>query len=258
MKNHPIVPWIGGKSRLAKQILPLFPEHVSSVEAFAGGAALFFRKDPAKSEVLNDINGDLVNLYRVVQHHLEEFIRHFKWSLVSRQMYAWLNITRPETLTDIQRAARFYYLQRQGFGGKIESRTFGTATTSPPKLNLLRIEEDLSQAHLRLAQAAIECVPWEECIRRYDRPHTLFYLDPPYWGTEGYDVAFGLEQYDRMADLARAIQGKMIISVNDIPEMRQAFAGLSIATAEISYTVGGPGRAGKKSRELIIANFPIS
>lgn len=258
MRNHPIVPWIGGKSRLAKQILPLFPEHVCYVEAFAGGAALFFRKEPAKSEVLNDINGDLVNLYRVVQHHLEEFIRQFKWSLVSRQMYAWLNITRPETLTDIQRAARFYYLQRQGFGGKIEGRTFGTATTSPPKLNLLRIEEDLSQAHLRLAHATIECVPWEECIRRYDRPHTLFYLDPPYWGTEGYDVAFGIEQYDRMAELARTIQGRMIISVNDIPEMRQSFAGLSIASAEINYTVGGTGRSGKKSRELIIANFPIS
>lgn len=255
MRNHPIVPWIGGKSRLAKQILPLFPEHVCYVEAFAGGAALFFRKEPAKSEVLNDINGDLVNLYRVVQHHLEEFIRQFKWSLVSRQMYAWLNITRPETLTDIQRAARFYYLQRQGFGGKIESRTFGTATTSPPKLNLLRIEEDLSQAHLRLAHATIECVPWEECIRRYDRPHTLFYLDPPYWGTEGYDVAFGLEQYDRMADLARTIQGKMIISVNDIPEMRRAFEGLQISSTEIRYTVGGAGRAGK-SGELIITSFP--
>ncbi len=88
MKANPLVPWIGGKSRLAKQILPLFPEHTCYVEAFAGGAALFFRKEPVKSEVLNDINGDLVNLYRVVQHHLEEFIRQFKWSLVSRQMYA--------------------------------------------------------------------------------------------------------------------------------------------------------------------------
>lgn len=255
MKHHPIVPWIGGKSRLARRILPLFPEHTCYVEAFAGGAALFFRKEPAKSEVLNDINGDLVNLYRVVQHHLEEFIRQFKWSLVSRQMYAWLNTMRPETLTDVQRAARFYYLQRQGFGGKIESRTFGTATTAPPKLNLLRIEEDLSQAHLRLAQAAIECLPWDECIRRYDRPHTLIYCDPPYWGTEGYDVAFGLDQYDRMAELARTIQGKMIISVNDIPEMRRAFEGMQIGTAEIRYTVGGAGRS-TKNGELIITNFP--
>jgi DNA adenine methylase len=255
MKANPIVPWIGGKTRLAKRILPLFPEHTCYVEAFAGGAALFFRKEPVKAEVLNDINSDLVNLYRVVQHHLDEFVKQFKWALVSRQMYGWLNMTKPETLTDIQRAARFYYLQRQGFGGKVEGRTFGTATLTPPKLNLLRIEEDLSQAYLRLAHATIEHLPWQECIRRYDRPHTLFYCDPPYWGTEGYDVEFGLEQYDAMAELARTIQGKMVISVNDIPEMRRAFKGLAIETADITYRVGGSGRAGKTG-ELIITNYP--
>jgi DNA adenine methylase len=203
MAASSIVPWIGGKRRLAKRLISLFPEHSCYVEAFAGGAAVLFHKEPVEAEVLNDINGDLVNLYRVVQHHLDEFVRLFRWSLVSRQMYDWQKITRPETLTDVQRAARFYYLQRQGFGGKIEGRTFGTGTTSPPKLNLLRVEEDLSQAHLRLARTTIERLAWEECIRRYDRPHTLFYLDPPYWGTEGYGVGFGLEQYDRMAELAR-------------------------------------------------------
>ena len=255
MKASPLVPWIGGKGRLAKQILSVFPEHSCYVEGFAGGAAIFFRKEPVEAEVLNDINGELVNLYRVVQYHLEEFVRMFKWSLVSREMYGWLNSTRPETLTDVQRAARFYYLQRQGFGGKVEGRTFGTATTSAPKLNLLRIEEDLSQAHLRLARVSIEHLSWQECIRRYDRPHTLFYLDPPYWGTEGYGVGFGIEQYDIMAELARTIQGKMVISVNDIPEMRKAFAGLQIDTAEIRYSVGGGGNTKARSSELIITNF---
>lgn len=252
----PLVPWIGGKRRLVKRILPLFPEHSCYVEPFAGGAALFFSKEPVTAEVLNDINGDLVNLYRIVQHHLDEFVRQFRWALVSREMYGWLNTTRPETLTDVQRAARFYYLQRQGFGGKVEGRTFGTATTSAPKLNLLRIEEDLSQAHIRLSRTTIEHLPWENCITRYDRPHTLFYCDPPYWGTEGYAVEFGLDQYDRMAELARTVQGKMVISVNDIPEMRRAFKGLTITTADIAYQVGGGGRSSKRSGELIITNYP--
>jgi DNA adenine methylase len=256
MKPSPLVPWIGGKSRLAKRILSIFPEHSCYVEAFAGGAALYFRKEPVDAEILNDINGDLVNLYRVVQHHLEEFIRQFKWALVSRQMYGWLNATRPETLTDVQRAARFYYLQKAGFGGKVEGRTFGTATTTPPRINLLRIEEELSQAHLRLARTTIEHLPWADCIARYDRPHTLFYCDPPYWGTEGYGVGFGLDEYSRMAELARTIQGRMVISVNDIPEMRRAFKGLTIDTAEILYSVGGAGRSKAKSGELIISNFP--
>ncbi len=75
----PIIPWIGGKRRLAKHLLPLFPAHGCYVEPFAGGAALFFMKEPSKVEVPNDINGELINLYRVVQHHLEEFVRQFKW-----------------------------------------------------------------------------------------------------------------------------------------------------------------------------------
>ena len=253
-QSLPIVPWIGGKRRLAKHILPLFPAHTCYVEPFCGAAALYFLKTPSKTEVINDINGELVNLYRVVKHHLEEFVRQFKWALVSRQIYKWLQDTPEETLTDIQRAARFYYLQKQAFGGKVADHTFGTSTTSAPRFNLLRIEEELSMAHLRLSRTLIEHLDWHQCIERYDRPHTLFYCDPPYWGTEGYGVEFGLENYDHMAELARSTKGKMIISVNDIPEMRQAFNGLNIQTVYISYNLKVTGKATPR-KELVICNF---
>ncbi|HEN3524052.1 TPA: DNA adenine methylase [Yersinia enterocolitica] len=253
-QSLPIVPWIGGKRRLAKHILPLFPAHTCYVEPFCGAAALYFLKAPSKIEVINDINGELVNLYRVVKHHLEEFVRQFKWALVSRQIYKWLQDTPEETLTDIQRAARFYYLQKQAFGGKVADHTFGTSTTSAPRFNLLRIEEELSMAHLRLSRTLIEHLDWNQCIERYDRPHTLFYCDPPYWGTEGYGVEFGLENYDHMAELARSTKGKMIISVNDIPEMRQAFNGLNIQTVDISYNLKVTGKATPR-KELVICNF---
>ncbi len=151
----PILPWIGGKRRLAKHLLPLFGLHDCYVEPFCGAAALFFMKAPAKAEVINDINGDLINLYRVIQHHLDEFGRQFRWSLVSRQLWQWLDATPPQTLTDIQRAVRFFYLQKCGFGGKVMGRTFGTSTTTGPRINLLRIEEDLSQAHLRLSSVTM-------------------------------------------------------------------------------------------------------
>ena len=253
-QSLPIVPWIGGKRRLAKHILPMFPAHTCYVEPFCGAAALYFLKTPSKTEVINDINGELVNLYRVVKHHLEEFVRQFKWALVSRQIFKWLQDTPEETLTDIQRAARFYYLQKQAFGGKVADHTFGTSTTSAPRFNLLRIEEELSMAHLRLSRTLIEHLDWHQCIERYDRPHTLFYCDPPYWGTEGYGVEFGLENYDHMAELARSTKGKMIISVNDIPEMRQAFNGLNIQTVDISYNLKVTGKATPR-KELVICNF---
>lgn len=181
----PIIPWMGGKRRLATHLLPRFPSHDCYVEVFAGGAALFFMRPPARVEVINDINGELVNLYRVVQHHLEEFVRQFKWALSSRQVFEWMKMTILETLTDIQRAARFYYLQKNCFGAKVEGQTYGTEPGARPRLNLLRIEEELSAAHLRLSSAHVERLDWSTCIERYDRPRTFFYLDPPYYETTG-------------------------------------------------------------------------
>lgn len=247
----PFIPWMGGKRRLAKHIIPKFPDHQCYVEPFAGAAALFFMKDPVRSEVLNDVNGDLVTLYRVVQHHLEEFVRQFRWALSSRQIFEWAKLTDPRTLTDIQRAARFYYLQKLSFGAKPTGRTFGTAPSAPPKLNLLRIEEELSQAHLRLARVYIEHLDWRACVAKYDRPYTLFYFDPPYWGTEGYGEEFSLEEYQAIAECAKTMQGKAIISVNDVPEMRAAFTGLPMQSLDISYTVGG-GHRGAARKELLI------
>lgn len=245
----------GWQTPPGKKILPQFPEHTCYVEPFCGAAALYFLKTPSKVEVINDINGELVNLYRVIQHHLEAFIQQFKWALVSRQMFEWLQITPEVTLTDIQRAARFYYLQKQAFGGKVEGQTFGTATTSPPRFNLLRIEEDLSQAHMRLARTCIEHMDWAKCIQRYDRPHTLFYCDPPYWQTEGYGVDFEFENYVVMAELARSMAGKMLISVNDTPEMRAVFSGLHMESVSIHYTLQGVGRSASRQKELVIRNW---
>ena len=150
---------MGGKRRLADRLIPLFPPHECYVEVFAGGAALYFmRPQAAPVEVINDINGDLVTLYRVVQNHLEEFVRSFKWALSSRQVFEWQKMTRPETLTDIQRAARFFYLQHHAFAGKVSGQSFGTATTGPA-INLLRIEENLSAAWQRMSGTYVENLP---------------------------------------------------------------------------------------------------
>lgn len=250
----PIIPWIGGKRRLVDLLLSRFPPHGCYVEVFAGGAAVYFARHPADVEVLNDVNGDLVNLYRVVTHHLEEFVRQFKWALSSRQIFKWQQETRPETLTDVQRAARFFYLQQQSFGGKVSGQTWGTATTSP-SINLLRIEEALSAAHLRLAGGTyIENLDWAACIDRYDRPHTLFYLDPPYWETEGYGVPFAWEHYVAMAAKMRLIKGKAVLSINDHPAIRECFAGFEMESLKLDYIVGGGANRVERG-ELVIYSW---
>lgn len=255
MKSSPFIPYMGGKRRLVSQLVQKIPDHQCYVELFAGGAALFFMRDePSKVEVINDINGELVNLYRVVQHHLEEFVKQFKWALVSRQMFDWLKDANVELMTDIQRAARFYYLQHNAFGAKVAGQNFGTATTARP-VNLLRIEEQLSQAHLRLAGVTVEHLAWDQCLQKYDRPHSFMYADPPYWKMAGYGMDFGLEQYERLAQLMKSSQSKIMLSINDHEEMRATFDGLNIDTANIQYLVGGAKRSQAKKQELIIRNY---
>lgn len=181
MIKSPLAGWMGGKYQLSKQIVAMLPDHQCYCEPFAGAAWVFFRKPRSPVEVLNDINSELVTLYRVIQHHLEEFIRWFKWVLISRSEFERFWQSNPASLTDIQRAVRFFYLQKNAFGGRIANPTFGYSTTRGPRLNLLRIEQDLSDAHLRLAEVYVENLPFLDVIARYDRPHTLFYIDPPYW-----------------------------------------------------------------------------
>ena len=252
--SKPLVPWPGGKRKLAKHILPLLGDHTCYVEPFAGAGGLYFSKEPSPVEVLNDINCDLTNLYRVVKYHMAELHSQFRWTLVSRDNWEWLKATPPETLTDIQRAAKFLYMQKNAFGGQVTSQSFGVGATRPPRFNLLTLERDLEDAHLRLQRTYIENMDWQKLIKRYDRPGTVFYIDPPYWETLGYGVPFEWDQYEKLRELADSIQGKMIISINNHPDIVRLFKGLKKRQVNYVYTVGG-GRNKKEVKELIYTNF---
>jgi DNA adenine methylase len=249
--------WVGGKSQLTSTILPLIPEHKHYVEVFAGAAWLLFRKPPSHSEIINDINGDLVCLYRVIQNHLDEFVRYFRWMLVSREEFERLKNVGPQTLTDIQRAARFYFLVRNAFGAKITNPSFGIAVTHKPRLNLLRIEEDLSEAHLRLSRVFIENRHYSQVIKQADREATFFYLDPPYWDCEdvyGKNI-FSKADFTALRDQLATVKGKWLVSINDVPEIRALFKTYHIKRVATKYSISAG--ASKSVQELLIANYPL-
>lgn len=234
----PLAGWMAGKSLLAKRIIERIPEHTCYVEPFAGAAWVLFKKPESNVEVINDINKDVVTLYRCIQWHLDEFIRYFKWVLVSRDEFERLKKANPDTLTDIQRSARFYYLQQACFGGRISSPTFGYGITRPSKLNLLRIEEYLSAAYLRLSRVYVECLPYTDLINRYDGPQTFFYIDPPYWDCESYygKGIFSRDDFTKLAAQLAGIKGTFILSLNDTPGVREVFKFFNIEAVQTKYT----------------------
>ena len=252
--------YIGGKSRLAQQIVTLIPEHLTYCEVFAGACWIFFSKEQSKYEVINDLDSDLICFYRVLQNHLEEFLKQFKWLLSSREMFNdFSQQQKAGGLTDIQRAARYYYLQRHAFGGKVTGRTFGVGVTRKPKLNLLRIEEELSEVYLRLAGVVIENLPYQELLRRYDRPETFFYLDPPYYKAPEYKHNFyTIDDYVEMKGILEQVKGKFLLSINDHPDIRSIFdtSGFNIVPVTLKYTVSQ--KEHTEAKELFISNYDIN
>lgn len=247
--------WLGGKSRLADRIIERMPDHQTYCEVFAGAAWVLFKKPESKVEIINDINADLTNLYRCVKHHLGELVAQFRWMLVSRDEFDRFLKTPADTLTDIQRAARFFYLAKSSFGARIVRPTYGISATGAPRLNLLRIEEDLSEAHLRLARVFIENKPYDQVIQRFDKPGTLFYVNPPYWDCES-DYGEGLfsrEDFGRLAGLLDGLKGRFILSLNDTPGVRETFANFHIEAVKTRYSISGAKK--QEAAEVLISNF---
>jgi DNA adenine methylase len=255
----PAAGYIGGKRNLAKALIPLIEAvpHRSYCEPFVGMGGIFLRRPVVPPvEVINDYSRDVATFFRVLQRHFSAFLEMMRFQLTTRAEFERLVKTDPATLTDLERSARFVYLQRLSFGGKVAGRSFGIDPRAPARFNVMRLEPVLEALHERLAGVVIECLPYAEFIRRYDRPEVLFYLDPPYWASEGdYGKdAFSREDFGRLAELLGRIRGRFVLSLNDTPEVRALFGQFFLREAETTYTVAGG--AGKRVRELIIHNVP--
>ncbi|MCK4790748.1 MAG: DNA adenine methylase [Desulfobacteraceae bacterium] len=256
---NPVAPWQGGKRNLAKRITAIIDDipHITYAEPFVGMAGIFLRRSMRpRAEVINDFGRDISNLFRILQRHYPQFLEVLRFQLTTRAEFLRLVNTNPETLTDLERAARFLYLQRTAFGGKVSGRNFGVSKDRPGRFNLTTLEPMLEDLHSRLAGVVIECLDYAEFITRYDSPDTLFYLDPPYWGCEndyGKNM-FEREEFARMANQLSKIEGRFLMSINDVPEIREMFSGFQIEEVSTSYTIGKATSSRAKRTELLISN----
>lgn len=252
---RPVAGYIGGKRALAKTLVPMIAAvpHQCYVEPFVGMGGVFFRRDRRpKAEVINDISADVANLFRLLQRHYQQLLDVLKWQVSGRAEFERLIRVDPDTLTDLERAVRFLYLQRLAFGGKVLGRTFGVDTHAGARFDLTKLVPMLEDVHERLSGVTIERLPYERLIPRYDRPHTLFYLDPPYFGcTDDYGRnVFSDADFERLSSLLKAIKGRFILSINDVPEIRDLFGWARVEEVQLNYRVSGRVTA---ARELIIS-----
>jgi DNA adenine methylase len=247
--------YLGGKNRLARKIISLIPEHTTYCEPFSGGAQVFFHKEPSKVEILNDLNEDIFNFLRVCQLHHEELIRYLRFTVVSRRWFELFEKTAPETLTDIQRAARFFYLQKNCYGGLVVRRNFIVSVQDRANYNPEAIPELLARTHERLLHVELECLPYQEVLKRHDRPLTFFYLDPPYFGLKHYKFNFEENDFIELARQLKSVKGKFLLSLNDVPEIRTIFAGFNFRPLTLAYS--SQSKAGRRYGELFISNYTL-
>lgn len=255
----PLAGYVGGKRNLARRLVELIDkiDHSAYAEPFVGMGGIFLRRiSRPRVEVINDWSADIACLFRILQRHYVPFMDMLRFQLTTREGFERLLKVDPDTQTDLERAARFLYLQRLSFGGKVAARTFGVAPGSPARFDLTKLAPMLEAVHERLSGVVIERLEYADFIRRYDRQGTLFYLDPPYFGSEG-DYGAGMFQradFERLASLLGGIKSRFLLSLNDRPEVRQIFAGFAVGSLSTTYTVGlGPA---KPITEVVISNLP--
>lgn len=271
--NSPFA-WPGGKRNLKKTLLSLIPEHEIYVEVFAGSAKLLFAKPPSRCEVMNDLNGDVTNFFRVAKHRPAALAELFDHELVHAERFRELRglggkqeqNTQTCTKTifpedELHRALRFAYLVWYSYGAKGEHFASGSAKEysdgGKPKRSLDRVRELLDQTAARLRGVLIEQRSFEEILTRYDSPATFFYLDPPYvhFQANGRYKALSVEQREAMFAQLAALQGSFLVSFDDCAEVRTLARRhkFHVRGVEVGYTLGSTRASRRKSSEVLIS-----
>lgn len=246
------IAWVGGKKLLRKFISDKFPENFDKyVEVFGGASWVLFYKDKyANIEVYNDINSELVNLFKCVKYHPEAIEKEFELSLNSRQIFnEYKNQMDCIGLTDIQKAARYLYLIKVSYGAKVS--TYGN------KPRDISNTEFLKDVRKRLSRVVIENKSFEKIIASYDSEGTLFYLDPPYHNTENMydtgDFIFNEEQHIKLRDILKDIKGKFVLSYNDDEFIRELYKDFKIEGIERQNNLSLS--FGSRFKEVVITNY---
>ena len=243
---------MGGKSKLRKTIIEMIPEHTCYVELFFGAGWVYFGKEPSKVEVINDIDKELINLFKTIKYHAPEVERLLQYEFSGRDIFDEYKNCTLEYLTEIHRAIRFLYLITQSFAGRGISYGYGTSTRPAPQLFYKDVLLNLKD---RLKNTYVENLDFSKIIDKYDRDYSFFFCDPPYFNTTGYGNEFGEAEHLLLSDKLKKIKGKFLLTINDCEEIRELYKDFSIKEVKVNYSVSRYKEARGKYGELIITNY---
>jgi DNA adenine methylase len=255
-----LISWVGGKRLLRKTIAPLVPAGIELyAEPFGGAGWMLFYKDCwAGSEIYNDLDGRLVNLFRTVKYHHDELIREMSLLINSRELF--YQVRDNKGMTDIQRAARFLFLIKKSFGAMGE--TFGCGrkpSASGLVHSTLQIRPQIEAIHARLDKVLVENLDFEELIRRYDSKGSFFYCDPPYTSGTGYAVATAEGfAHKRLRRVLEHVKGRWLLSYDDSAMVRELYRGFPLLAVSRRKGINNKNPHGRIYREVLIANYPIN
>ena len=242
---------VGGKSKLRNTIIEMIPKHTCYVELFFGAGWVYFGKEESKVEVINDIDSELVNLFKTIKYHSPEIERLLQYEFSGRDIFEEYKNCSIEYLTEIHRAIRFLYLITQSFAGK--GKVYGYGTTKKPSQHIFK--EVLGEIRERLKNTYVENLSFEKIIDNYDREHSFFFCDPPYFETSGYDNKFGEDEHIILLDKLKKLKGKFLLTINDHPKVREWYKDFNIKEVEVNYSISKDEKGRGKYKELIITNY---
>ncbi len=249
--------WVGGKSKLASDIIDLIPQdHNIYIEVFGGVASVLYSKEPSKLEVLNDINSELINLHRAIRNNPQSLSMYLNDLFISREIFDDIKKRKLKPRNNIEAAAFYFYQLTQSFGSKGDNFAMSAKSGRKPK----NIYRDFKKISDRLKGVTIENMSFSKLIPLYDKEDAFFYIDPPYVSTESYyknTGGFGIEKHEELADLLSNTKSKFLLSYNDCQLVRELYRGFNIRTTkEIEYTLGKNMHGKNKSvREVFITNY---
>lgn len=257
------ITYYGGKQKLAPIILELIPPHTLYAEPFSGGAAVFFAKRPSQVEVLNDMNGELVNFYQVVKEQFDALSVEINRTLHSRRMHkhAWVIYSNPELFDPVKRAWAVWVLSSQGFAGKLDNVWGYDREADSTSRKIYFNKTDFTEFYARrLEKVQIENSDALYVIRSRDSTESFFYCDPPYFNSNmGHYKGYTKQDFENLLQLLSAIEGKFLLSSypSEVLEHYTKERGWHTQTFEQFVSVNAKARKDKIKIEVLTGNYEL-